>query len=118
MVIVGDAEKLCTCSNLPPSAEAACTLAVCELRFWLLLSTSCCETESDLDQVANRRHSKLPDWGLNHISIENHDPILDVGCGEGRAVHKWPQLPARTRDYAFDRRNLIRVFPTQITLEL
>ena len=87
MVIVGDAEKLCTCSNLPPSAEAACTLAVCELRFWLLLSTSCCETESDLDQVANRRHSKLPDWGLNHISIENHDPILDVGCGGGRTVH-------------------------------
>ena len=31
----------------------------------------------------NLSHSKLTDWGLAHISIENHDTILDVGCGGG-----------------------------------
>jgi len=36
----------------------------------------------------NRRHSKLTDWGLQHVSIGRHDTILDVGCGGGRTVHK------------------------------
>jgi ubiquinone/menaquinone biosynthesis C-methylase UbiE len=31
----------------------------------------------------NSSHSKLTDWGLEHISIENHHTILDVGCGGG-----------------------------------
>ena len=31
----------------------------------------------------NLSRSKLTDWGLAHISIENHDTILDVGCGGG-----------------------------------
>jgi ubiquinone/menaquinone biosynthesis C-methylase UbiE len=36
----------------------------------------------------NWRHSKVTDWGLSHISIEEHDTILDVGCGGGRTVSK------------------------------
>jgi ubiquinone/menaquinone biosynthesis C-methylase UbiE len=36
----------------------------------------------------NSSHSKLTDWGLEHISIANHDTILDVGCGGGRTVNK------------------------------
>jgi ubiquinone/menaquinone biosynthesis C-methylase UbiE len=36
----------------------------------------------------NSRHSKLTDWGLKHISIENHYTALDVGCGGGRTVSK------------------------------
>jgi ubiquinone/menaquinone biosynthesis C-methylase UbiE len=36
----------------------------------------------------NASHSKLTDWGLEHISIENHHTILDVGCGGGRTVNK------------------------------
>ena len=36
----------------------------------------------------NRRHSKLTDWGLRHISIQEADTILDVGCGGGRTVNK------------------------------
>jgi len=37
----------------------------------------------------NLSRSKLTDWGLAHISIENHDTILDVGCGGGtrRQIH-------------------------------
>jgi SAM-dependent methyltransferase len=36
----------------------------------------------------NRRHSKLTDWGLKHVSIRERDVILDVGCGGGRTVTK------------------------------
>ncbi len=36
----------------------------------------------------NSRHSKVTDWGLSHISIEEHATILDVGCGGGRTVSK------------------------------
>jgi ubiquinone/menaquinone biosynthesis C-methylase UbiE len=36
----------------------------------------------------NASHSKLTDWGLEHIPTENHYTILDVGCGGGRTVNK------------------------------
>lgn len=36
----------------------------------------------------NASHSKLTDWGLEHISIEKEDTILDVGCGGGRTISK------------------------------
>jgi cyclopropane fatty-acyl-phospholipid synthase-like methyltransferase len=36
----------------------------------------------------NSSHSKLTDWGLEHISIENNETILDIGCGGGRTVSK------------------------------
>jgi SAM-dependent methyltransferase len=36
----------------------------------------------------NRRHSRLTDWGLGHVSIRERDTILDVGCGGGRTVSK------------------------------
>lgn len=38
--------------------------------------------------LMNRRHSKLTDWGLGQISIQERDAILDVGCGGGRTVSK------------------------------
>lgn len=36
----------------------------------------------------NSRHSKVTDWGLSHISINERDTILDIGCGGGRTVSK------------------------------
>ena len=36
----------------------------------------------------NASHSKLTDWGLQHVSIANNYTILDVGCGGGRTVSK------------------------------
>jgi ubiquinone/menaquinone biosynthesis C-methylase UbiE len=36
----------------------------------------------------NRRHSKLTDWGLGHVSVREHDSVLDIGCGGGRTVAK------------------------------
>lgn len=36
----------------------------------------------------NRRHSRLTDWGLEHIGIRDRAAILDVGCGGGRTLTK------------------------------
>lgn len=38
--------------------------------------------------VMNLTHSRLTDWGLRHIQIEDHFTVLDVGCGGGRTIHK------------------------------
>jgi SAM-dependent methyltransferase len=40
----------------------------------------------------NRRHSKLTDWGLGHLSVREGDTVLDVGCGGGRTVAKLADL--------------------------
>ena len=38
--------------------------------------------------IMNRSHSKLTDWGLEHVTIEKYFNILDVGCGGGRTIQK------------------------------
>ncbi|HEV2670534.1 MAG TPA: methyltransferase domain-containing protein [Gemmatimonadales bacterium] len=38
--------------------------------------------------LMNRRHSRLTDWGLSHVSVKRDATILDVGCGGGRTVAK------------------------------
>lgn len=50
----------------------------------------------------NIRHSKVTDWGLNHISIEKHDTILDVGCGGGRTVRKLAAIATEGKVYGVD----------------
>jgi len=50
----------------------------------------------------NSSHSKLTDWGLAHISIENHHTILDVGCGGGRTVSKLAAIAAQGKVYGID----------------
>jgi len=50
----------------------------------------------------NSSHSKLTDWGLEHISIENHHTILDVGCGGGRTVSKLAAIATRGKVYGVD----------------
>ncbi len=50
----------------------------------------------------NRRHSKLTDWGLKHLSIEQHYTILDVGCGGGRTVHKLAGIATEGKVYGID----------------
>ena len=36
--------------------------------------------------LMNRSHVGLTAWGLEHVSIEKDDTILDIGCGGGRTV--------------------------------
>jgi len=50
----------------------------------------------------NSRHSELTDWGLEHISIGNHDTILDVGCGGGRTVSKLAAIATQGKVYGID----------------
>ena len=53
----------------------------------------------------NSSHSKLTDWGLEHISIENHHTILDVGCGGGRTVSKLAAIATQGKVYGVDYSN-------------
>jgi SAM-dependent methyltransferase len=50
----------------------------------------------------NSRHSKVTDWGLSHISIQQHDTVLDVGCGGGRTVSKLAAIAAQGKVYGVD----------------
>jgi ubiquinone/menaquinone biosynthesis C-methylase UbiE len=50
----------------------------------------------------NASHSKLTDWGLKHISIENHHTILDIGCGGGRTVSKLAAMATQGKIYGVD----------------
>jgi SAM-dependent methyltransferase len=50
----------------------------------------------------NRHHCKLTDWGLTHIAIEQHDTILEVGCGGGRTVHKLAGTATDGKVYGID----------------
>jgi ubiquinone/menaquinone biosynthesis C-methylase UbiE len=50
----------------------------------------------------NASHSKLTDWGLEHVSIENDYTILDVGCGGGRTVSKLAAIATQGKVYGVD----------------
>jgi ubiquinone/menaquinone biosynthesis C-methylase UbiE len=50
----------------------------------------------------NSSHFKLTDWGLKHISIENHATILDIGCGGGRTVSKLAAIATQGKVYGID----------------
>jgi len=39
-------------------------------------------------RMMNYYHSRLTDWGLEHVQIGRDFTILDVGCGGGRTVRK------------------------------
>ena len=50
----------------------------------------------------NSSHSKLTDWGLQHISIESRHTILDVGCGGGRTASKLAAIAMQGKVYGID----------------
>lgn len=50
----------------------------------------------------NASHSKLTDWGLSHVSVNNGDTILDVGCGGGRTISKLAALAVHGKIYGID----------------
>ncbi|MBZ5723557.1 MAG: methyltransferase domain-containing protein [Acidobacteriia bacterium] len=50
----------------------------------------------------NRRHSKVTAWGLKHVSIQNRDTILDVGCGGGRTVARLAAMAPEGKTYGID----------------
>jgi ubiquinone/menaquinone biosynthesis C-methylase UbiE len=50
----------------------------------------------------NASHSKLTDWGLEHVSIEKRYTILDVGCGGGRTISKLAAIAPQGKVYGID----------------
>ncbi|MGE5322702.1 MAG: class I SAM-dependent methyltransferase [Actinomycetota bacterium] len=50
----------------------------------------------------NSRHSKVTDWGLSHISVNEQDVILDAGCGGGRTVDKLAAMATHGKVYGVD----------------
>jgi ubiquinone/menaquinone biosynthesis C-methylase UbiE len=50
----------------------------------------------------NSSHSKLTDWGLEHVSVGKGDTILDVGCGGGRTVSKLAAIASEGKVYGID----------------
>jgi len=50
----------------------------------------------------NASHSRLTDWGLQHVSIQSHFAILDVGCGGGRTVSKLAAIATHGKVYGVD----------------
>jgi ubiquinone/menaquinone biosynthesis C-methylase UbiE len=50
----------------------------------------------------NASHSRLTDWGLQHVSIENQYTILDVGCGGGRTISKLAAMATEGKVYGVD----------------
>jgi ubiquinone/menaquinone biosynthesis C-methylase UbiE len=62
------------------------------------------------DRVAGPIHSVANEFepfqakrlGLEHISIEKHHAILDVGCGGGRTVSKLATIATQGKVYGID----------------
>ena len=50
----------------------------------------------------NASHSRLTDWGLKQIAIENRYSILDLGCGGGRTVSKLAAMATQGKVYGVD----------------
>ncbi len=53
-------------------------------------------------RAMNEGHSRLTDWGLEHVVIANDGTILDVGCGGGRTLNKLATMAAAGRVYGAD----------------
>jgi ubiquinone/menaquinone biosynthesis C-methylase UbiE len=53
----------------------------------------------------NISHSALTDWGLEHVRVEKHFTILDVGCGGGRTIQKLAALATEGVVYGIDYSN-------------
>lgn len=50
----------------------------------------------------NRRHGKVTDWGLGHVSVREDETILDLGCGGGRTVAKLAAAASKGVVYGVD----------------
>jgi ubiquinone/menaquinone biosynthesis C-methylase UbiE len=55
-----------------------------------------------LARALNISHSKGTDWGFQHIAIERHHTVLDVGCGGGGTVHKLAGIAIEGKVYGID----------------
>lgn len=52
--------------------------------------------------LMNLSHSRLTDWGLQHVRIEQDLTMLDVGCGGGRTIQKLARVAVAGKVYGID----------------
>jgi SAM-dependent methyltransferase len=52
--------------------------------------------------MMNSSHSSLTDWGLQHVRLQKHFTILDVGCGGGRTIQKLAAIASEGKVYGID----------------
>jgi len=50
----------------------------------------------------NASHSGVTDWGLSHVSLQNHHTILDIGCGGGRTIGKLAASSPQSKVFGVD----------------
>jgi SAM-dependent methyltransferase len=50
----------------------------------------------------NRGHAALTAWGLKHVTVQNRDTILDVGCGGGVTVARLAAMASEGKVYGID----------------
>lgn len=55
--------------------------------------------------LMNISHSRLTDWGLQHVQIKPDFTILDVGCGGGRTIQKLAAVATEGKVYGIDYAN-------------
>ena len=53
-------------------------------------------------RVMNIGHSSITRWGLSHISINEDDTILDIGCGGGKTVNTLAKIATEGKVYGID----------------
>jgi len=53
-------------------------------------------------QKMNERHLPVWQWGISHITINDDDMILDVGCGGGEAIKLLSKYSTRGTIYGID----------------
>jgi len=53
-------------------------------------------------RLMNIGHSKVTRWGLNHVSTNKDDTILDIGCGGGKTVNTLANRATEGKLYGID----------------
>jgi ubiquinone/menaquinone biosynthesis C-methylase UbiE len=53
-------------------------------------------------RLMNLGHTKLTNWGLSFLYINEDDIILDIGCGGGKTVNKFAEIARYGKVYGVD----------------
>ncbi|MDR1820632.1 MAG: class I SAM-dependent methyltransferase [Methanobrevibacter sp.] len=60
------------------------------------------ELGSKLLEKMNKSHEDLALWGVSHLSINDNDIILDIGCGGGVNVKRFNEMIPNGKVYGLD----------------